>query len=241
MRFRGARIPSRRRGDRETMDAVARPTAGLEGDAVERFHRPVRMPIEAFDVFEGAPDPAAVNRVAHDTAHALLNRVHQSDDPEVVDRTVRYANTNGLDDLVQLWAPAAAHSLPGSLWRLYLVHAAVTQDAANSSYLYRRGVEVDVSINHVVAGAVEPTGPAELKSLVETILRGAFTGDFADALDRAAAFCAVMSQGAASLAESDEALNPARASASLRRGARYLDFARDLATSAKMWRAGTLD
>lgn len=208
---------------------------------MERFHRPVRMPIEAFDVFEGAPDPATVNRVAHDTAHALLNRVHHSDDPDVVERTVHYANHNGLDDLVQLWAPAAAHSLPGSLWRLYLVHAAVTQDAANASYLYRRGVEVDVSINHVVAGAVEPTGPAELRSLIETILRGAFTGDFADALDRAAAFCAVMSQGAAAVAESDEDANPARASAALRRGARYLDFARDLAQSAKMWRVGALD
>jgi hypothetical protein len=199
------------------------------------------MPISAFDTFEGAPDPAAVNRVAHDTAHALLNGVRTSDDPDVVERTVSYANSNGLDDLVQLWAPAAAHSLPGSLWRLYLVHAAVTQDPTTSSYLYRRGVEVDVSISRVVAGAVEPTGPDELLTLIEQILRGAFTGDFADALDRAAAFCAVMSQGAASIAESDEHINPARASAALRRGARYLDFARDLSASAKLWCAGQLE
>lgn len=198
------------------------------------------MPIEAFDEFEGAGDPAALNRIAHDTAHALLHRVRDSGDSDVVERTVQYAQTHGLDDFVQLWSRASAHSLPGALWRLYLIHAAVTRDPVHASYLYRRGAEIDISIHRIVAGAVEPTGPDEVVALAAAILRGAFTGDFADALDRAAAFCAVMSQGAAALADSDED-NLARAAATLRRGARYLDFARDLAQCARLWRAGHLD
>lgn len=208
---------------------------------LEKFHRPVRMPIEAFDAFIGADDPATTNRVAHDTAQALLNRVRQSGDPHVVERTVEYANSNGLDDLVQLWAPAAAQSLPGALWRLYLIHMAVSQHPEHASYTYRQGASIDRSISRVVSGAVEPTGPEEIRSLTTTILRGAFSGDFAAALERAAAFCAVMSIGAAALAESDEQFAPNRADAFTIRSARYLDFAQDLAGSAKLWRRGALD
>ena len=208
---------------------------------VEKFHRPVRMPIEAFEAFIGDDDPAATNRIEHDTAHALLNRVRQSGDPQVVERTVEYANTHGLDDLVQLWAPAAPETLPGALWRLYLIHMAVSQHSDHASYTYRRGAAEDRSISHIVAGAQEPTGPEEILQLTATILRGAFSGDFAAALERAAAFCAVMSIGAASLAETDETTAPERSNRFTIRSARYLDFARELAASASRWRRGTLE
>lgn len=208
---------------------------------VEKFHRPVRMPIEAFEAFIGADDPAATNRIAHDTAHALLNRVRKSGDPQVVERTVEYANTHGLDDLVQLWAPAAPETLPGALWRLYLIHMAVSQHPDHASYTYRRGAAEDRSISHIVAGAQEPTGPEEILQLTATILRGAFSGDFAAALERAAAFCAVMSIGSASPAETDETTAPERANRFTIRSARYLDFARELAASASRWRRGTLE
>lgn len=199
------------------------------------------MPIEAFESFIGADDPATMNRIAHDTARALLDRVRHSTDPEVVDRTIEYANTHGLDDLVQLWAHAPAESLPGALWRLYLIHMAVAQHPDHASFTYRRGAALDRSISTIVAGAVEPTGPQEILTLTTTILRGAFTGDFAAALERAAAFCEVMSLGAASLADDDEALKPARASRFTLRSARYLDMAHELATSARQWRRGALD
>ncbi|MFD2674397.1 DNA-directed RNA polymerase subunit beta [Gulosibacter bifidus] len=199
------------------------------------------MPIEAFEAFIGADDPATTNRVAHDTAQALLDRVRKSADPEVVERTINYANQHGIDDLVQLWAPASAQTLPGSLWRLYLIHMAVAQNPEGASYTYRRGASIDHSISRIVAGAVEPTGPTEILNLTTTILRGAFTGDFADALDRAAAFAAVMSMGANALADDDDAVAPVRAGAFTLRSARYLEFARDLAASARLWRHGALD
>ena len=211
---------------------------------MERHHRPVRLPIEAFDVVIGGDDPAKTSRVAHDTARALLHRVRGSDDPEVVARTVRYTIANGIDDIAELWSRAAARTLPGALWRLYLIHAAVTRDPAGASEAYRRGAAADRSIATIVAGAVEPTGPDEVRQLAERILRGAFTGDFADALDRAAAFCAVMSLGCADLADdadAHEALHPDRPARATLRAARYLEFAKDLGASARAQRQGLLD
>lgn len=208
---------------------------------MEKFDRPVKLPIQAFDSFVGGEDPAQASRLARNTAQALLHRVREADDPEVIERTVGYARTNGLADLAELWSNANPHSLPGSLWRLYLVHEAIAQDPDTSSYIYRRGVSVDQSINTIVAGAVEPTGPLEIRTLIETIFRGAFSGDFEDALDRAAAFCSVMSLGSASIAADFETSNPDRASRATKRSARYLGFAKDLAASARLWRRGLLD
>lgn len=208
---------------------------------MERPHRPVRLPIEAFDVVKGAEDPATISRIAHETAQALLHRVRGSDDPEVVARTVRYTLENGIDDVAELWSRSAARSLPGSLWRLYLIHAAVSRDAVGTAEVYRRGVAVDRSISHIVAGAVEPTGPREIRALTEEILRGAFVGDFADALARAAAFSAVMSLGSHALAEDTDADDPEHANVVTLRSARYLEFSKDLAASATLARDGRLD
>ncbi|NLT27180.1 MAG: DNA-directed RNA polymerase subunit beta [Microbacteriaceae bacterium] len=211
---------------------------------MERHHRPVRLPIEAFDAVVGGGDPADASRVAHDTARALLHRVRGSDDPEVVARTVRYTAANGIHDIAELWSRAAARTLPGSLWRLYLIHAAVTRDPRGASEVYRRGAAADRSSATIVAGAVEPTGPAEVRGLAERILRGAFTGDLADALDRAAAFCAVMSLGWTELADAaDEvsAVDPDRPAEATTRAARYLEYAKDLTAAARLQRDDRLE
>ena len=68
----------------------------------------------------------------------------------------------------------------------------------------------------MIAGAPVPAIPDELVAVIDTILRGAFTGDFAVALDRAAAFCRVQASGATHLADDYEPSEPARARASPR-------------------------
>lgn len=231
------------------MDAVAgepdrrsglRP-ATEEVQVSDRFHRPVRVPLEAFEALLGGHDPAEVTRVAHDTAAALLQRADLVQDPAALDRLIAFTDEHGIDDIAEVWAPAAPESLPGALWRLYVVREAVTRDPVGSSYVFRRGLEVDRGIGHVVAGAVTPTGPDEIVALADEILRGAFTGDFALALERAAAFCAVMSQGAAALASDEESTEPDRAHDDTLRSARYLQFAHELHGSAVLSRDDALD
>ena len=50
------------------------------------FHRLTRFPPGMFEGYLGAEDPAHVIRVAHDTASALLSRVCEDPDAEVVAR-----------------------------------------------------------------------------------------------------------------------------------------------------------
>ena len=207
---------------------------------MERHHRPVRLPIEAFDNHVGAPDPAVQSHLAHETARALLHRLHRADDPEALRRTIDYVGEHGIDDLAELWAQSASVTLPGALWRLYLVHGSVAEDLDTASYAYRRGVAVDRSASRIVAGAVEPTGPREIRDLIDRILRGAFTGDFGDALDRAAAFSVVMSLGYESIAGDAERTDPERARLATARALRFLEFSKDLTSAARLWRRNQL-
>ena len=199
------------------------------------------MPLEVFENFGGGLDPAQQSQLAHETARALLHRLQSTDDPEVLQRTIDYVGTHGIDDIAALWSKSSSQTLPGALWRLYLIHAAVAQDAELASFAYRRGTEVDVSANTIVAGAVEPTGPEEIRELIDRILRGAFRGDFGDALDRAAAFSSVMSLGYNAVAGDVEAEDADRAETATRRAARHLEFAKDLGAASRYWRLGQLD
>ena len=99
------------------------------------------------------------------------------------------------------------------LWRLYLLQLMIHDDPQTAALLYERGRAELSSADEVVAGAPSPAGPDELVALIDTILRGLFEGDFAVALDRAAAFCRVQAAGASHLADDYEPTEPERASA----------------------------
>lgn len=209
-------------------------------DDPETFHKPVRRPGELFDRRYAAEDPAEVSRVAHSTASALLARVRAESDTAVVDRLVAFTGDHGIDDLAQLWSRAPARSLPGALWRLYLLQLMIHDDPRTAALLFDRGRAELPGVDVVVAGAPAPAGPAELVSLIDTILRGAFDGDFAIALERAAAFCRVHAAGAIHLADDYEPTEPGRASTLTTRALRLSTFAEDLAASAALWRRDAL-
>jgi hypothetical protein len=209
-------------------------------DEPREFHKPVRRPAEVFDRRFSAEDPAEVARVAHSTAHALLARVRADPSGEVVDRLVTFTDQHGIDDLAELWSRSPARSLPGALWRLYLLQLMIHDDAPTAALLYERGRAELSSADEVVAGAPSPAGPDELVALIDTILRGLFEGDFAVALDRAAAFCRVQAAGASHLADDYEPTEPDRASALTTRALRLADYASDLAVCATLWRRESL-
>jgi len=204
------------------------------------FHKPVRLPGETFDRLFTGSDPAEVSRIAHSTAAALLARVRNDPQPEVVDRLLAFADEHGLHDLAELWSQAPSHTLPGALWRLYLVQLMIHDDPRTAALLYERGRVELSSVDPVVAGAPVPATPDELIAVIDTILRGAFTGDFAVALERAAAFCRVQASGATHLADDYEATEPARATTFTRRALRLSTTAADLTGCAALWRRDSL-
>jgi hypothetical protein len=215
--------------------------AGAVTDSNRPYRRPTTFFSAKFEAFQGADDPAQVSRVAHETAAALLERVRSHPDPEVVSRLVAYTDDNGIDAIAELWSSAAAHSLPGALWRIYLLRMAIRDDPHAASLQFQRGAEVLPSIDPVVAGAEAPTGPKEIIDLADRILRGVFEGDFAVALDRAAAYCRVSAAGCTSLADDSDVASPERATVLTRRALRFSQFANELATAAGMWRRDSLE
>ncbi len=92
------------------------------------FHKPTQFSGSKFESFQGGDDPASISRVAHETAQALLARVRSDPDPAVVERLVAYTDEHGIDAVAELWASATPRSLPGALWRIYLVRLLIRQD-----------------------------------------------------------------------------------------------------------------
>jgi hypothetical protein len=207
----------------------------------DEFHKPTQFSGSRFEAFKGGEDPAHISRVAHETAHALLARVRNDPDPDVIDRLVAYTDENGIDAVAELWSRSTPKSLPGALWRIYLLRLLIRQDPDGMSFLYQRGTEVAVTIDPVVAGASVPTGPAEIIVLADQILRGLFAGDFAVALDRAAAFCRVTATGCTSVADDLDLTEPDRSSELTTRALRFSTTAQEFASCARLWRHDSLD
>ncbi|MGK0714843.1 hypothetical protein [Leucobacter sp. W1153] len=208
---------------------------------MRNFQRPVLQPSASFDWIIGSDEPGAAHRLAQETSWALLDRVRQMADPEVVERVLGLAETEGIDDIAELWATAGAHSLAGMLWRIYLLRRIVHADPEGTADMFRAGQSVSVTIDPVVAGAAEPVNPQSIAELCDTLLRGVFAGDLAIALERAASYCRVMSLGAASVADSRDSLDDEHAAELTTRALRYAAFADELHGGARRWRDGTLD
>jgi hypothetical protein len=207
----------------------------------DEFHKPTKFSGSMFESMQGGDDPAQISRVAHETAQALLSRVRENPEDSVVERLVAFTDEHGIDAVAELWARANPRSLPGALWRIYLLRTLVRQDPTGTSFLYQRGSEMATSIDPVVAGAPNPTGPDEIMVLADQILRGLFRGDFAIALDRAAAFCRVTALGATSVADDVDGTAPERASELTTRALRLSTTAAELVACARLWRSGALD
>jgi hypothetical protein len=210
----------------------------------DSFHRPTRFAPHKFDAIVGGEDPAQLSRMAHDTASALLARVREDPDPEVVARLVSYTDEHGIDAIAELWSHASAKSLPGALWRVYLLRTLIRQDPQGVSLGYQRGAAVSHTIDQVVAGAPAPAGPDEVRELADRILQGVFTGDFAVALDRAAAFCRVVAAGFASIADDADAsdsVHPDRPGDLTLRALRLTQLGDELLACARLWRRDALD
>jgi hypothetical protein len=188
----------------------------------------------------GGVDPALRSEIAHATASALVHRGRASDDPAVLTRLLALVETEGLDVVAALWADSPAESLPGALWRLYVLREWVRRDPQTVVDRYRLGVEA-APVEGAVAGVAEPPGPADVRAVVDAVLSGVYTGDLATALDRAAAFCRVLATGAALDADHLDGVDPGGAVRQTRGASSLVRTADELARAGELWREGRLD
>lgn len=202
-------------------------------------HRPRRPALfgpAVVDTFVGAPDPADRIEAAHSTAEALVRHGRTGGD-EVAARLVALTDEHGIDEVAALWADRPADTLPGALWRLYALRAGIRRDPHQLSRAFDIGRH-RAPVHEAVAGVGDPPGPGEVLHLADAVLTGAFSGDLDVALERAGAFCRVVSTGWALLA--DDADDADRAAGLTRRAADLLRTATQLETAAACWRKGTL-
>lgn len=205
-----------------------------------RPHKPLPFPPANFESFAGGTDPARLSEAAHLAAHALVNSGRESNDPAVTKRLVKLADKQGLESIAELWAASPANSLPGALWRLYALRAATLQDPEGLSVFFRAG-QAKAQVSNAVAGVAEPPGAAEIATMADAILSGAFDGEFDVALERSAAFCRVVALGQVSMADEREAAHPEHARELTKRASRLVRTADELENSATAWRKGELD
>jgi len=121
-------------------------------------------------------DPAERSAIAHATAQLLVSRQATGEDSERVEKLVSFAEEHGLDTLAELWSSAHPVTLPGALWRLYLVKAALSHNLHDASEVFSRGLEGLKGIDAVVVGAPNPLTPQAFLVILDDILRGAFPG-----------------------------------------------------------------
>ena len=159
-----------------------------------RPSRPGQLAPALLEQMAGGRDPGAINEMAHSSAAALLDRVRHSEDPMVVERVLTVVEREGVDDIAELWSSSPADSLPGVLWRLYMLRTWMRAHRDGIARLWRVGEPVATSAS-AIAGVDQAPTEDDIARLADSILSGAFTGDFAVAMERAAAFTDVVALG----------------------------------------------
>lgn len=198
--------------------------------------RPALRTLAQLEGLGGSSDPAQLTEAAHETAAVLVGTGRASRDPVVTARLVNLVDELGIATLAELWADRPAPSLPGALWRLYTLREWVRRDPVGAARDYDAG-RGSAEVAHAIAGSAEPPTPQAIQDLVDEILTGVFEDDFAVALERASAFCRVISIGRAHLLDDADSAAPGQAN----RAAALLTTAADLSRCAALWRLGKLD
>ena len=149
-----------------------------------QFRRPASLSPQRQEAIEGGVDPALKNQAAHESAAALLRETRENARPEVVERVLRLVEREGLEDLAALWSGAEPASLPGALWRLYVLHTWVQRDTDEVRRLFELGQSTAPGLTYLV-GFSDPPTIDSMRVTLDAILSGAFTGDPSVALSRA--------------------------------------------------------
>ncbi len=149
-------------------------------------------------------NPAHRSEIAHETASAFLARGKSLASKNMRRALVNFTDKHGLDTLAELWSQSHPVSLPGALWRLYLVRAVIRQNPGDFASLFVRGAENLRSIEMFLNSSADILSGEDLLDTWDSILSGIFSGDISSALDRAGAVARAISAGAISISWDDD-------------------------------------
>jgi len=192
------------------------------------FKKPSLPGSALFEAQAAGADPAEMAAAGHRIANLLVRGPRDDADQGLVDRVLHLADAEGLGVIADLWSHAAADSVAGTLWRLYLLRTWVYREPEQAAREFAAG-KAFAPVHEVLAGVVDPPGPDEVIALVDTVVRGIVGDDFDVTLDRAAAFAHIVGVGRSQLDGGDP-----------HSAARLVDTATHLRRAAELERAGRL-
>ena len=217
----------------------------MTADDKPRPHRPaVRADLtDLIDAAGGAVAPSRAE-IASATAAALVGAGRAAGEDALVsdDMLIGLADRVGLDTLAELWRDADPVSLPGALWALYLLRQWCHSHGDEVTRLWRAG-EALAPADAVVAGVGDYADVEAVQRVADAVLTGAYRGDFAVALERAAAVFRVIAAGRRDVDEPAGARDPqlgSQQAAATELAQRNEAVAERLTRAAALWREGKL-
>jgi hypothetical protein len=220
----------------ETPGGAAGSAAGAQpaaGRGLPRPHRPAPYAdlTELIDTMSTS-EPVSRAEIASATAAVVVEAGRAQADPSA--DFVALADRVGIDTLAELWRDAEPVSLPGALWALYLLRQWCRSNGDEVALLWRAGEHL-AAPDAVVAGVADFADVAAVHRVADSVLSGAYRGDFAVALERAAALFRVLAAG-----RRERAADGPDGQAERERADRNDRAAAGLTASAARWREGTL-
>lgn len=204
-----------------------------------KFRRPaILSPSDAEQVTDSA-DIEENSDMAHATAWAMMGIPSEEFNTEVVHRLVTTVRANGADIVAPLWDNSPAFTLPGALWRLYLLWQWNQLNPGVVADRFAEGQRVYQEAGDATMGDVSL---AETLEAVKGTLAGfASEDDLAPTLEATAKTLRVMAAGLEHgprwiTSDSDELAHPVT-----RRPAALLDTAEELEEGALRARHNNLE
>ncbi|BDA64675.1 hypothetical protein NSA19_01625 [Actinomyces bowdenii] len=152
-----------------------------------QFHRPARLDPEAAEQIEGSADTAVASELAHRAAQALIGGFPSEGQEELITRdgVVAAVAANGVDAVAELWADSPATTLPGTLWRLFLLREWIRRDPQLVARRYATTLDLSNDkgaksrFEDALAQANPAPAPEELRERIDTVLAGRLEGSVA--------------------------------------------------------------
>ena len=157
-----------------------------------QFHRPARLDPEAAESIEGAIDTAAASELAHQAAQALFGGSPTDDGPGTGDPgeritrpgVVAAVTAHGVDAVAELWADSPAVTLPGALWRLFLVREWIRRDPAPIARRYATVIDLSAADDSALSRFEAALAEVDNRPSPGAVLRACAVVDRLDALTR---------------------------------------------------------
>ena len=151
--------------------------------------RPAQLDDAQIEAIEGEADVAYNSELAHTSAQALLpmGRHFRETDRDAVARVQALVDLEGVDVVAESWVRSPEDSLPGILWRGYLLREWIRREPDDVA----RRFEAVVTALRGRGDAGEANSipkPGAIRQEWDLVLAGAYEGDFAALLESSATF-----------------------------------------------------